>query len=177
MRPGSCRPLQISDLMILVLATAGGLFLVKQVSPNYAGGGPIVLWVEDWMRTWITPWLSMMSMAIFVIRLRRPRPRLRRILRQPGAVAAVMALASLGYIGLLTLGRVAVRGDLRNPLGDYFDLSLIQAGPMIAGAWIALRLTGRLHRERGWIDGLGTLVGALWVLIAMLFEFCLLAYG
>jgi hypothetical protein len=76
-----------------------------------------------------------------------------------------------------TLGRVAVRGDLSNPLGDYFDLSLIQAGPMIAGAWIALRLTGRLHRERGWIDGLGTLVGALWVLIAMLFEFCLLAYG
>jgi hypothetical protein len=168
--------------MILVTATAGGLFLMNQLpSRGYDGPIPNIIIVTEWMERWITPWLSVMTLAFFVIRLRKPRPRLRVMLRQPGAIAAVLALSSLGYIGMLILGRLAVRGirgrailprALEYVLRDFFSSSLFQAGPMIAGAWIALTLTGRLRRERGWIDGVGTLVGASWILIAVLGEFC-----
>jgi hypothetical protein len=178
MRPGSCRPLQIADLMILVVATAGALFLVNQLRAGDNGLPPGALGVALWIQTWITPWLSMMTLAFFVMRLRRPRPPFRLMFRQPGAIAAVLALSNLGYIGMLTLGRLAVRGTrgsatfsfptpLAQVLGDFFLFMSIQAGPMIAGAWIALRLTGRLRRERGWLDGLGTIVGATWILIAI----------
>jgi hypothetical protein len=182
MRPGSCRPLQIADLMILVVATAGSLFLVNQLRAPDSGLPPGALGVALWIQTWITPWLSMMTLAIFVMRLRRPRPPFRLMFQQPGAIAAVLALSSLGYIGMFTLGRLAFRGTrgpgiffptpLAQALGDFFSFSSIHAGPMIAGAWIALRLTGRLRRERGWLDGLGTIVGATWILIVIVEMFC-----
>jgi hypothetical protein len=181
MRPGSCRPLQIADLMILVFATAGALFLVNQLRAGDNGPAPGARGVAVWIQTWITPWLSMMTLAIFVMRLRRPRPPFRLMFRQPGAIAAVLAVLNLGYIGMFTLGRLAVRGTrgpgiffptpLAQVLGDFFLFSSVQAGPMIAGAWIALRLTGRLRRERGWLDGLGTLIGATWILIVII-EIC-----
>jgi hypothetical protein len=177
MRPGSCRPLQIADLMILVVATAGALFLVNQLRANDNGAAPVALGVASWIQTWITPWLSMMTLAFFVMRLRRPRPPFRLMFRQPGAIAAVLALSNLVYIVILTLGRLAVRGTrgpsiffptpLAQVLSDFFLFSSIHAGPVIAGAWIALRLTGRLRRERGWLDGLGTIVGATWILIVI----------
>jgi hypothetical protein len=41
-------------------------------------------------------------------------------------------------------------------------------GPAVAAVWLFLALAGRWPRARSWIDGLGRLLGAIWIAISLL---------
>src|SRR5438132_14427616 len=103
------RPITLFDLMILVAATAIGLSLVQFGWPRKVAGA----WIFTWpvfpsltagysSKAWVLPiaqraapflpCLAAWTGAFLVIRLRGPRPRRSRLLRQPGLVAAVAAL-------------------------------------------------------------------------------------
>ena len=104
------RTITLFDLMMVVAATAIGLSLVQfgwhakspaagfstwPVSAKYSDGGyPSTRWVVP-IAGRVGPFLPCLvawTGAFLVIRLRGPRPRRRRLLRQPGLVAAVVAL-------------------------------------------------------------------------------------
>src|SRR5690349_6178768 len=100
------RPITLFDLMMLVAATGIGLSLVQfgwprrvagawlftwPVAPSNAGGYPSKSWVLPiaGRAAPFLPCLAAWTGTFLVIRLRAPRPRRRRLLTQPGLVAAV----------------------------------------------------------------------------------------
>lgn len=108
------------------------------------------------------------TIAVLALRLRSPRPRFRRLARQPGWVACVMASLSSLVAGLLLLSCMAMNGA---DWGRFLIRSLwAYNGPTVAGAWILLAMSGRWKSEASWIDRMGRLLGLGWVLSLVLAE-------
>jgi hypothetical protein len=129
------------------------------------------------------------SIALFGLGLRRPRPALRRLVRQPGFVAAgaVALVAAIRLAGFFTLivrtignpyqtmglqffqtfaltvwyrGPVSA-GTIYNPA--YFASSAFGTSTAVVAAWLLLAVSGRWRSEPGWLDRLGRGLGAFWV--------------
>jgi hypothetical protein len=76
---------------------------------------------------------------------------------------------------------VVMRSSLGNdlighvePIGCFGVLTVSFAspcGPAVTAVWLVLALSGRWRPERSWIDGLGRLLGAIWILISILASF------
>lgn len=184
MQASSCRRPNVGDGMILVIAAAVALGTSRQVGelPIWLVGGSRSSEIVFYLKKWGLPWFVTLAWAALAVRLRRPRPLLRRVRRQPGAVASCMTiLASIG-VGLLAVGRHFWLAQFRMelmfgvasmissfPLQPTYYLQMIveHGGTLIAGSWIGLLLAGRFRRERGWIDTFGIAVGAAWIVTAL----------
>lgn len=158
--------------MILVVAAAISSVWFRELfgTTRYRSwSSPFRKWA-DLTILWLPCVLVPVTFAALFIRLRQPRPSLRRTLRQPGAIATTLSALSAIYLGAMILLRFAVVGpdafskapcpniDL-DLLGGYF----LRNGLLVGATWAALGLSGRFRPERGWIDGFGRLVGAAWV--------------
>ena len=169
-----CRRFSIGDLMILILAAALWLamarpalmmlpHLVKQ-TPH----GPLVTW-SDWQaylfgkNRFALAWLSFANMAVLqnafvialpaflIIRLRRPRPALSAILRQPGFVGCLAPVAmGLGLFLAQAIAGYLGRGAL---------IAMAAATPV---AWLILAALRKWTPEAGWIDRLGWFLALAW---------------
>jgi hypothetical protein len=90
-------------------------------------------------------------LAFLAIRLRRPRPTLGELAYQPGFAACASAVLAFALsLALLPL-----------PLPPAVGQVVIIAGAPTA--WLALLVTRRGRPEPGWIDRLGRVVGALFI--------------
>jgi hypothetical protein len=102
-----------------------------------------------------------MTPAFFVVRLRRPRPPLRALVRQPGTVAALAILFGLFW----------VLGSIHYLFPDQLDAITapgIAVGSTVAAAWCVLALSRGWESERGWIDRTGRLLGVAAVAAGLL---------
>ncbi len=112
--------------------------------------------------------LAVASLTLLVLRLRGPRPSLRRLWRQPGFVASAGAVLGMLISAAGALMRWATEIDSHHPWpGEAVSVFLLIrpfGGPGVFGAWFALVLAGRWRSEPGAIDRLGRVVGALWLL-------------
>jgi hypothetical protein len=104
---------------------------------------------------------SALTLVVLVVRLRRPRPELRELLRQPGFIACLAVVVfSLVAADLWFLWSI--------------DLPVwLLAGAATVLAWVVLALPP-WRAERSWIDRLGRVVGAFWILMTYsitLFQF------
>ena len=186
----------LSDAIVLVAATAVGLFVFR---PYYGvtsldrtppePTAPFAGWIAcvwNWL-VLASPIVMAWTLAILGVRLRRPRPRMRRLLRQPGFVAGLMAAAVLtlrlcGFasmcvrlVGQPTLWIWSVRrtgggGAFRGlPPGnlyfeaDHFLATMALVGVSVAGSWLFLLASGVWKPERGWIDRAGRVLGWFWI--------------
>ena len=105
--------------------------------------------------------------AFLLVRLRRPRPPLRALLRHPGSVAGLAIL----------FGQFWVTGWLhRLYFGRLYDamVTAIAVGGTVAVAWAVLALSRRWEAEPGWVDRIGRLLGAAAIVIGAL---CFALYG
>jgi hypothetical protein len=97
----------------------------------------------------------------FIVRLRRPRPRWRTLVSQPGVVAVLaMVFGGLwvtGWVHILLPGRI---DSLRGPW--------IVVGSTVAVAWLILVLVRKWHAERCWVDRFGRFLGTLAIATAFL---------
>src|SRR5687767_7658719 len=113
-----CRPISIVDGMVLVAAIAFSFLLVKDSKeyngtlfargwfdePHHLTDGsdiPYLGSITSIIRRGAVPLLLPASFAMFTIRLRTPRPVLRRLGRQPGfaATSAVVLVVCVGFVG------------------------------------------------------------------------------
>jgi hypothetical protein len=105
--------------------------------------------------------LVAMTPAYFIIRLRRPRPPARDLLRQPGTVAALAMVLGLfwgtGFLLWAFPGRV-----------DSFTAAPIAVGSAVAISWTILALSRRWQAEPGWPDRMGRSLGATAICAALL---------
>jgi len=189
MSAGVRRPITLLDLVILVAATAIGLSLVQFGRPRKVAG----VWIFTWpgspskggypSKTWVLPiaeraapflpCLAAWTGAFLVTRLRSPRPRRRRLLMQPGLVAAGAALSILTIEWTLLTGSAWLDGrfNFMSPLRiNAFVVNGVvllahHAGWSVVVSWLTLVLIGHWHPERSWIDCWGRVLGCTWIIV------------
>jgi hypothetical protein len=183
------RRLTLLDLVILITATAIGLSLVQFGWPRKFGGAWIFIWPVSSSgggypsKTWVLPvakraapflpCLAAWTGGFLVMRLRSPCPRGRRLLRQPGLVAAVAALSTLTIEWILLTSSAWYDGRFRfmSPLriNDFVANGVVllahHAGWAVIVAWLTLALAGRWRPEPSWIDRFGRVLGCMWIAI------------
>ena len=164
-----CRPFTLSDAMALLAATAVGLALVCGLMevPQLRSGTLRRMGLA-------APLAAAWALTLLGLRLRRPRPSLRRLARQPGTAAGIMVLVALPVAaGWLLAARTIDSFENLPPLilgrDGYpsFERLTTTIGPLVLGAWLILALCGLRRPEPGWIDRLGRLLGAYWIVLSL----------
>lgn len=170
------RRFTLADAMILIAATAVGLALTRlnlevlktgpagRIRPIRSIGELMEMLPQ--LAVASLPGAAMISLALGLIRLRRPRPSIRRIARQPGALACLAAVASA--VGLPLLMYLACLAAPRRVPGGDWPLVIVlilpmQVGCSVAGAWLALAARRSWRPEPSWIDRAGRLLGLYWI--------------
>ena len=106
-------------------------------------------------------------MALLLLRLRRLRPRLRRLFRQPGAVAcAVVMLAVPLDAPWMVLIFNTGYWDTYNAAN--IIVNHVGGGYVVLGCWSTLALSGRWRAEPSWIDRAGRIIGVAWIVATVL---------
>lgn len=116
----------------------------------------------------VEPWLAALTVAFIVIRLRRPRPPFRRLVRQPG-MAACLAVLSLMAVNCLAAGvALAILGTPREEEALYLQFVtplFRETGGGVLAVWFVMVLAGVCRPEPGWVDRAGRLLGLCWVVM------------
>jgi hypothetical protein len=115
----------------------------------------------------VIPYLATLTPAMLVVRLRQPRPSLRRVGRQPGMIACAAATVAMA-IEALWIASLLGRGSGFIQTSTVFVGYAQQVSFTVVGGWVALALSGRWRSETGWIDRVGRLLGLLWIGITVL---------
>lgn len=164
------------DAVILLVPTALALWIIRSgpallelVARNSSINYNLANWWQamEFAQTLCALALAGFTVALLVLRLRRPRPARLRLWRQPGAAAL---LASASVLGLMTAGSAVLLARVGWPSID--DLIWNNGAPLfplpgaaVLGVWITLAASGRWKAERSWIDRSGRAAGAAWVLL------------
>jgi hypothetical protein len=116
------RKLNLLDSMIIVAATAAGLALFRMFLAKgwfFQGdffGGSFASYVLSGIEA-IFPFLAVWTFALVILGLRQPRPRIRRLVRQPG-MAACFAASLMLVVQLLGIVPFEVVRSVRNIVAE-----------------------------------------------------------
>jgi hypothetical protein len=175
------RPLWISDAMILIAALFVALTWdrgrlldpMRQISSPMpkALTWRLALAAADVIEL-LPPLLAVASLTVLGLRLRRPRPPGRQLLRQPGTVACAVSSLFLIPAALAVLashlrpGRsmaVAWTRTVQDLSPEYFTGAATAIGLAVSVSWLVMVASHCWRPEPGWIDRLGRLLGAGWI--------------
>jgi hypothetical protein len=178
----------VFDVLVLIVPLAAAIPITESFLRNelrtFLFGRPIQSWIMDFL-DWapviffglLPRYVSLGMVALLFLRLRRPRPGLRRVSRQPGAVACAAGTAAVVAGGVIVLSRHLFSNG--NPLGmistwppwhELYEWPMVEAriSAAVVAAWTALGLSGRWRSEPSWIDRAGRVMGAYWVCLWLL---------
>lgn len=172
-RPSVSRPLTLLDGMILVAATGVGFHFCR------ASVNQELVDTKSWTAINLVSFLvASWTVSLLAIRLIPPRPGLRRLMRQPGVVACLIVTVVIAvkavYCGLIRAVvslEAMTSGGYPYLRGDWFDTLAMHSGSIGAAvcvAWLMLLLSGRRLPERSWIDRLGRILGAYWIILILI---------
>jgi hypothetical protein len=179
------RTFGLLDLMILVVATALSLawlrerpglimevYLIRNTPSRFFHS---LIEFRHFCHNAV-PILVPLTFASVAFRVRRPRPSMRRVTSQPGAVACLAAsLAFLLYFAMQAASMAAwsVLPVVRPSIGGFVeswepilsDLGGVAAfaGVAVMGVWLCLAVGRRWRAEPSWVDRLGRALGMAWV--------------
>jgi hypothetical protein len=110
---------------------------------------------------------SMLAIGLLIVFLRAPRPGLRKLFRQPGAVACLAVVVTMVVNGIQAGAWVLFRTVAIGGVTDSFQpVWESRIAPAVVAAWTALWLGGRWRAEPSALDRAGRLVGLYWVYFA-----------
>jgi hypothetical protein len=186
------RRFTLFDIMVLAAATAIGLSVVQFGWPLKAA----TAWIFTWpavnkiggypSKTWILPYaeraapflpcLAAWTGAFLVTRLHGHRPRWRRLVLQPGLVAAVAALLTRTIESVLLVGSAKFDGRFgwssRARVAEFVVNGVVllahHAGWAVAVSWLTLIFTCRWRPEPSWVDRWGRVLGCAWIVVGPL---------
>jgi hypothetical protein len=162
-----CRRFGLLDGMILIAGMAVGMFLGVRADQD---GFSHMSW-SSWLVMFSGCILMLSSVLMLILRLRQPRPPMRRVANQPGFVACFT---------MVTVGMVLLAGEtIEETCFHWFkggwarwdwsgDLVFLLGGNSVFSwpvviSWSLLLIGRRWRPERGWIDGIGRLIGYAWI--------------
>jgi hypothetical protein len=114
-----------------------------------------------------------LSLCLLVVALRSPRPRLRRVVSEPAAVVGLSVLFVLIVDTALLLAVMGLAGGSPSTFANgkvlyYCRLLAEQAGMVVGSVWHMQAIGGRWPRSRNWMDIAGWVVGAYWIILAII---------
>ena len=192
LREGGSRRFNLIDLMIVVVAvafTAWGWktawnFPIRRETTLYLAPGSGSLGLNPYLNIekvgfeFVEVGMLAISLTLTVLRIRQPRPRLVRLMRQPGWVACLSAsLASLMTVILEWSGHKihnarglfyatgSFGGMPNSRANSWFATVALASGIAVLIAWLFLALGGRWRGEASWIDRAGRVTGWIWLLL------------
>jgi hypothetical protein len=128
-------------------------FLTKAIADYWSG----VVWYGVQAAELL---ILIMTTVFLLMRVRRPRPSIRALIRQPGTVAGLAVTFGLilvaGWMHLLFFGRL-IDGTV----------APIAVGGTVALAWTCLALARRWEAEPSWVDRMGRLLGATAIVVGV----------
>lgn len=167
MPPDTLRRFTLVDAMVLIAATGLSLVLIRDylasqythyIFTSIIGRG---LWsvASVWRlgslaSGMIAPLAVALSLALWLLRLREPRPSLHRVFRQPGMVACSAALFETGLFVIKACIATLYFYKVRSMMPDSHRLWMIRLpwnGEVVAVAWLLLSLSGTWQAEPSWI--------------------------
>lgn len=160
---------QLVALSKAVAAYAGFLPARRYGPPQFLTRTMVNLWSDAiWSGVQAAELLILIMTTVFLLmRMRRPRPPLRVLLRQPGTVAGMAVTIGLilvaGWMHVLFFGRL-IDGTV----------TPIAVGGTVALAWTCLALVRRWEAEPSWLDRMGRFIGATAIGIGVI---AFLAFG
>jgi hypothetical protein len=180
------RPFTVFDELILIIPLAAAIvvtraFLEHERQPSIHTKQSWVWGAVDWVpiiTLGLLPRFAVLGMiALFFLRLRRPRPAWHKLSRQPGFVACAAAVVAALPGVVLVVSRYLCE---LNPLvadpsgGRYYvnewtfgvhDWPIIESriSTAVLAAWGVLFVSGRWRVEPSWIDRAGRALGSYWV--------------
>jgi hypothetical protein len=178
------RRFSIADAMILIVATSIGIVLVRAILPNILAGIMSIVadfahppkqgasaTVDAWLVALLaaSPLLAAWTVALLLLHLRRPRPHLNCMLRQPGAVACVIATLGMAFCATWVIP-MWVRGDSALLVALRFVYHG-DVGVAVLGGWAVLVLSGRWRPEPSWLDRAGRIIAVTWIAVVVLSRF------
>lgn len=174
------RKLNLGDLLILVATSAFAAAMARAYltlddywnrSRNYPQS--FARLDQNWPHQFLIFWrfasllLIPPSLGLLALRLRRPRPTIRRLARQPGFLACVAgpiliaASVACEILVALVVGVPAEPGnDAFNRVVRWWPFSI---GTAVFVLWTGAWLARRWRPERSWIDRAGRVIGVLWI--------------
>jgi hypothetical protein len=175
------RRFHLLDGMVLIVATGLGLARVGPLfhlamSPEASISGPG--FSEAIVRVWAwsllcVPCLATWSIALVLLGLRRPRPWVKLLARQPGWLACLGASLILIVTGAWVMAQFVLNapyaGNWEMNLYAFVQIPVAPMGGAVAGSWLTLALSGRWRPQTSWIDRAGRVLGTLWILLAPLY--------
>ncbi len=187
MRPVVRREFTLIDAMILIAATGIALVQICHVYESmsfeqFFGRGS---WenpydLGDALYLTLIPLVVTGATALWVLRLRSPRPPLRRVLRQPGIASCTAILCYVlfhltNWVAQDALGvfnyRLGIRRFLKiiHERPEYWVAHLSGSGSAVAAVWLLLWLGRAWNPEPSWIDRAGRVLGMYCVVGSLLF--------
>jgi len=168
------RRFTLADAMILIAATAAGLACSRVLLLTYGLGssgtpGVLASYLKNLLHS-IEPCLMFWGIGVLICRMRRPRPPLRRLASQPGAVACLAAVLFLAIklvrVLLVPVFQPYLAGPVPSPtqwdLVSYISvLSSVDSIPAVV--WLLMVIFRRWRAEPSWIDRAGRVLGACWI--------------
>lgn len=161
------RRLNLADLLIVVAGLAGGLamgraFVASGAHRRYNWGSERLAVAEGWSASLMLG----STLAVLMLRARRPRAPWRRLRREPGLLACVIVVATLG-VRAAQDALIYYRAGFDSPS---FRNALFAGilGPAGYGfaifvGWGTLAVCGGWRSEAGAIDRMGRAVGWSWI--------------
>lgn len=176
------RRFTISDTMVLIASLAAGLAWTAQGWKVFQASEQTthewgILWKCTMLGSVMSlPCLLALTLGTIGLRIRRPRPSWRRVSRQPGTTACLAVLVGLAIAIPILAGWFAIQirrsqvssDELYKAIpGVLLEIMSMAAAPLgvsVLIVWLVLAIQGRWRRERSWIDRLGRIVGAAWII-------------
>ena len=180
-----CRRFTLLDAMILVgvaglmLWISRGRFDREKIPASLRTSEDVRI-AAIWL-TFLFPNENVWTLGVLALSLRRPRPSLRRLSRQPGFLACLTASA-VALVGLLA-GLIlecltnAMAGfsiaEINWESIEFHTLNTLpaKASFAVAAAWIVQMIVGRWRPQPTWTDRLGRATGVFWLAVIPIHEF------
>ncbi len=157
-----CRQFTLLDSLILVGGAAVGFAGCRAEGDRYS----------DWdfrVQIFVSFFQMLASWLVLILRLRRPRPSIRLLARQPGAVAcfAIVVLQLVQFTDTLFNDLISGEWGHLSGVGPVIWSFLSGFDPTMAAvvpiSWVILVANRRWRPEPGWIDRSGRLLGWAWI--------------
>lgn len=175
MRPDRPRKFTILDAIVVIAALASGAALARPVFGLVGGHWSLTdpatrRYRIEFYFALISPGVATLTVATLILRLRKPRPTFRCLVRQPGMVATIASLVGLAG-AIMSWGYMLYHTGLLNPAWlniNFWARASIPTACTVIGSWLILALGGRWRAERSWIDRIGRVLGLYWIAVLLI---------
>ena len=179
------RKFTLIDALVLIAALAIAFYPIRDYLDFVADAhflyslGPhwtvISIWRDGTLLSGLlAPLAVSLSLAVWVLRLKQPRPNWRRVFRQPGMVACTATIVETTIFlvkAVLSQYYLQVSAGYVAPLHRLWISRLPWNGEVVAIAWLVLWLSGSWRPEASWIDRAGRVLGVYWIISGVFFDY------